>query len=126
MMNYLRVALLASTVALGSCAATTTTQDSATILADIQAGTQALCGFVPTIDTILSVASIVAQIALPGSGNLIALAGTGVQAVETDICKGVTPPAAALRMSVKMKGVNGGPVQAGVSPHGVPIIGWYR
>ena len=116
--------LLASTLLLGGCAGTAVTVQ--TIESEIQQATASLCGFVPTLETIDAVAAVVTG-GLPGVSAVLALVGTGLATVETDICSAVPPPASAARARLPHLG---SPYagRAGVlhyaTGHGIPINGW--
>ena len=107
-------------ITLGGCAGTATTVQ--TIESEIQAATAALCGFVPTLETITAVAAAVTG-TIPGVGAVLAIAGTGLAAVEADICSAVPPPASAARARLPRLG-SAYAGRAGTTAHGIPVTGW--
>lgn len=119
----LRSLLLAAPVAaasiLAGCTSTQITSAAATIESDIQAGSAALCGVIPTVTSILDVVSAV----VPG-GSVLSVAGSAVTAVEADICSAAPPAASARYKALPRASSPGLPATIGTTQHGVVVSGW--
>ena len=112
-------AALAACVALGGCTAAQIEQAANTIEADIQAGTAAACGIVPTLQSITSVASVL----FPGVADITGIAAAGEQAIEQDICTAAPPTASArYRALPRLRATAAATI--GVTTHGVTVQGW--
>jgi hypothetical protein len=104
-MRKLVIALaVGASVALGGCATSPSGQPTIdpSIQTQIQNGTAAACGFVPTITT---VASILASFV--GGGPIVGVVGSTIKA----ICDAVAPPKASLKRKFGKPMVNGVPVE---------------
>lgn len=102
---------------LGGCTTAQIESTAATIEGDIQAGSAALCGIVPTIATILNVVG-----AVTGTTEVTTLVGSGITAVEADICSAVPPTASARYRALPRRGTS--PATIGTTTHGVTVTGW--
>lgn len=112
-------AAMAACVALGGCTAVEIEQAANTIESDIQAGTAAACGIVPTLQTITLVASVL----FPGIADITSIAVAGEQAIEQDICTAAPPPASArYRALPRLRAAAAATI--GVTTHGVAVQGW--
>lgn len=103
---------------LGGCTAAQIEQAAATVENAIQDGTAALCGIVPTIQSITSVASVL----FPGAASITAIAVAGEQAIEQDICAAAPAPASARYRALPLRGA--APAVIGVTPHQIVVKGW--
>lgn len=115
MRKFILMALLGGTLA--GCTAAQIESATTTVEADIQAGSAALCGVVPTLQTITSVVGVL----FPGIASITAIAGAGETAVEQEVCSAVTTPAAQARLRASVPGMA---VNIGVSAHQVMVQGW--
>ena len=104
-------------LALAACTAAQIEQSAATIEADIQAGSAALCGIVPTIGTILAIAG-----AVTGTSEITTIANAGIAAIEADICSAAPASASARFKALPLR--SGIPAVIGTSAHGVVVSGW--
>lgn len=110
-------AALAAFVAAGGCTTAQIEQATTTIEGDIQAGTSAICGIVPTLSSIADVV-----FAVTGQTAIAALSDAAVQAVERDLCS-----AAPSTKSARFKALpaqTSAPAVIGKSRHGVIVSGW--
>lgn len=101
----------AAAIVLGGCSTTQVTD----FLGQVQAAAAVACKFVPTIDTILSIAAAL------GFAPATAAAGA-VTAVSSAICSQVPPPASAAYGRLPLKGV--GPAVSVGKVGGVAVNGW--
>ena len=116
----MRNLLLASTACafiLAGCSTAQIESTAAQIEADIQAGSAALCGIIPTIGTILNVVG-----AVTGGGAVTTLIGTGIAAVEADICSAAPPAASARYRALPLR--SNAPANIGISGRNIVISGW--
>jgi len=112
-------AAMAACVALGGCTAVQIEQAANTIEGDIQAGTAAACGIVPTLQSITAVASVL----FPGVAGITSIAAAGEQAIELDICTAAPAPASArYRALPRLRAAAAATI--GVTAHGVAVQGW--
>jgi hypothetical protein len=110
----MRKTMIAAVTALFLLTGCSTTQIT-NFLGQVQADAAAACLFVPTIDTILAVAS---ALGIP----LTNIAGAAVNTVANAICSQVPPPASARFKSLSPQG--GGPAKTVGNFNGIPINGW--
>lgn len=110
-------AISGAALLLAGCSTAQITADAATIEADIQAGSAALCGIVPTIGTILAIAG-----AVTGTSDVITIANTGISAIEADVCSAAPAAASARLRALPLR--SGVPAVIGTSKHGVTVSGW--
>ena len=108
---------LLSAFALAGCTAAQIESASTTVEADIQAGSAALCGVVPTLATITSIVGVL----FPAAAGITTIAGAGEAAVESEVCSATTTPAAQARLRATSPGI---PATIGVSKHQVVVQGW--
>ena len=117
MRKFMLGAAMASFVALVGCTTAQIEQATSTIEGDIQAGTAAICGIVPTL---ASIADVV--FAVTGQTAISVLSNAAVQAVESDLCS-----AAPATKSVRFRALptqSSAPVVIGTSRHVVVVSGW--
>lgn len=107
---------IAVSVSLGACTTTQVTD----FLKLVQADTATACQFVPTIDTILAVASALGIPATAIVGPLVVVGGA-IDTVAHAICSQVPPPASARFRALPTRG---GPAATVGKVNGVVINGW--
>ena len=118
MRKFMLGAALASSIALAGCTAAQIEAASTTVENDIQAGTAALCGIVPTLPAITSVAGVL----FPGIASITEVAIAGETAIEKEICS-AAPPAASMKFKA-LPQRSSSPAVIGTTAHGVPVAGW--
>ena len=117
MRKFMLGAALAAFAGLTGCTTAQIQQATTTIEGDIQAGTAAICGVVPTLGSIADVV-----FAVTGQTVISALSNAAVQAVEADLCS-----AAPSTKSARFKALptpSATPAVIGTSKHGVVVSGW--
>lgn len=110
MRKFLMTSLTAAMIGLGGCTTTQVTD----FLKLVQAATATTCKFVPTIDTILSVAT---ALGIPWT----AIVGGAIGTVANAICSQVPPPSTAAYRSLLPQG---GPAKTIGTYQNIPINGW--
>ncbi len=118
MRKFAFAAFMSAAALLGGCTTAQIEQATTTVEADIQAGTAALCGIIPTLQTITSVAAVM----FPGISSITAVAVAGEGAIEQDICSAAPAPASARYRALPR--VGSAPAVIGVTPHQVVVHGW--
>jgi len=118
MRKFMLGAALASSIALAGCTAAQIEAAATTVENDIQAGTAALCGIVPTLPAITSVAGVL----FPGISSITEVAIAGETAIEKEICSAAPPPASARFKALPLKSAP--PAVIGRTAHGVVVTGW--
>jgi hypothetical protein len=117
MRKFMLGAAMASFVAIGGCTTAQIEQATSTVEGDIQAGTAAVCGVVPTLASIADVVfAVTGQIAISTLSNV------AVQAIEADLCS-----AAPATQSARFRALptqTSAPAVIGRSKHGVVVSGW--
>ncbi len=111
MRKWLMSTALAGGLMVGGCTTTQVTN----FLAQVQADAASVCLFVPTIDTVLAVAT---ALGIPW-GSIV---GGAVSTVANAICSQVPPPASAAYRSLNARG---GPAKTIGIYNNVPINGWH-
>lgn len=106
-------------VALATTMLGCTTAQIAQVEADIQAGTAALCGVIPTVTSILDVVE-----AVTGTSVFTGLTNTTIAAIEADICSAAPTPASARYRSIPLRSSGRLPVVIGQTQHGIVVTGW--
>ncbi len=110
MRKWLTSTALACSIFIGGCSTVQVTN----FLSQIQSATASACAFVPTIDTILAVAS---ALGIPASG----IAGAAINTIAHVICNQVPPVASARYRAIPHAGSAAG--FAG-DFNGIQINGW--
>ncbi len=111
MRKWLISTALAGGLMVGGCSTTQVTD----FLSQVQADAAAVCLFVPTIDTILAVAS---ALGIPVTG----IVGSAVHTVASAICAQVPPPASAQFKALFPRGA--GPARTIGNVNGIVVSGW--
>lgn len=118
MHKFMLGAVLAAFIGLaGGCTTAQIEQATATVEGDIQAGTAAVCGVVPTL---ASIADVV--FAVTGQTVISALSNAAVQAVEADLCSAAPSTKSARFRALPTQ--SAAPAVIGTSKHGVVVSGW--
>jgi hypothetical protein len=118
----MRKLLLLTSLAAFTLAGCTTAQiQTATteVESAIQQGTAALCGIIPELQTITTVAGVL----FPGVTAITAIAGAGEAAVEAEICTAAPPPASARYRSLPRTGSYPGTIGTTTGTKTV-VTGW--
>lgn len=104
-------------IGLAGCTTAQIEQVTSTVEGDIQAGTAAVCGIVPTL---ASIADVV--FAVTGQTAISTLSNVAVRAVEADLCS-AAPSAQSVRFRA-LPSQASAPAFIGKSRHGVMVSGW--
>jgi len=100
MLKYLSPFLLALLLVACSQNGTTTTPTTVTIQ-DVQNQIKAACNYVPTIESIVAVASTITTAINPAAGTTATILSATGTAVVNEICKAVQTQTASVRLSAK-------------------------
>lgn len=103
---------------LGGCTAAQIESATTTVEGDIQAGAALLCGVVPTLTTITSVAGVL----FPGAASITQIAVAGEAAIEKEICSAAPAPSSARYKALPLRSAT--PAVIGTSAHQVVVEGW--
>ncbi len=109
-MRKTAIAMVMSLSLLGGCAGTQITD----FLGKVQADAAAACAFIPTVDTVLAVAT---ALGIPWG----TIAGAAINTIANVICSQIPPPASAQYRSLNTQR---GPAKTAAIYNGVPINGW--
>lgn len=111
--------LLAGAVfTVSACTTAQVQQTEAQIIADIQAGTAAACGIIPTANSIIALVEVL----VPGA-SILSVVGNYVTLIEQNVCAASPPPASDKYLSLPRAGVGAAPAVIGTTGN-VVIKGW--
>ncbi len=117
MRKLMLASALSAFIGLGGCTTAQIEQATSTIEGNIQAGTAAVCGIVPTL---ASIADVV--FAVTGQTAISTLSNAAVQAVEADLCSAAPSTQSARFRALPSQA--SAPAFIGKSKHGVVVSGW--
>lgn len=110
-------AALSALMLAGGCTTAQIEQAAGTIEGNIQAGTAAICGIVPTLSSIADVV-----FAVTGQTEIAVLSNAAVQAVEKELCS-AAPSTQSMRFKA-LPAQSSAPAVIGRSKHGIVVSGW--
>lgn len=119
MRKFVFAAGLAALAALGGCTAAQIETATTIVEGDIQTGSSLVCGVVPTLETITSIAAVL----FPGVASIAAIGAAGEAAIEKEVCSAAPAPASLKFGALPKFGVAPAGV-IGISPHQVVVKGW--
>jgi hypothetical protein len=121
MLKYLATGLLALLL-LGCSQSGTVTPPSTLTIADVQNEIKTACGYLPTIESIVEVASTITSAINPAAGATATILVSTGSAVTNQICQAVQSKTSATRLAAK-KGETGAPQALDVVVNGVVVHG---
>jgi hypothetical protein len=111
MKKILLAGAMAGAIALAGCQTTDLTSTVSSIEAQVQSDSNLFCSFIPTA---ASIASVIANLAAPGSGALVPDAATIANSICSAIANAPKPTVQSARLrSLRMGGALGTPVTVG-------------